>query len=89
MYSITPYTRQQARRIGVEVEPSKRHGKKIDVFRGGQYINSIGAKGMGDYPSYIRSEGKAYADERRRLYHLRASDGPKDSAAYLAKRLLW
>lgn len=89
MYSITPYTREQARRIGVVVKPSRKVDKKLDVYRGGQFISSIGAKGMGDYPTYLRTKGKEYAEERRRLYHQRQADGPKDSPAYLAKRLLW
>ena len=89
MYQILPYTRQQARRIGVSVKPSRREGKKIDVLRDGDYIASIGYKGMGDFPTYLRTKGKDYADERRRLYHLRHKDGPVDSPAYLAKRLLW
>ena len=89
VYSITEHTRQQARRIGVEVRPSKREGKKIDVLRGGLYIGSIGATGYGDYGAFLRTKGKEYATERRRLYHSRQADGPKDSPAYLAKRLLW
>jgi hypothetical protein len=89
MYLITDHTKRQARRLGVEVRPSKREGKKIDVLRGGLYINSIGAKDYGDFGSFLRTEGKEYANERRRLYHLRHKDGPVDSPAYLAKRLLW
>jgi hypothetical protein len=88
-YGITPYTYRQARRIGVEVRPSKRADKKIDVFRGGERIASIGHIQYPDYPHYIRSHGKEYANERRRLYHLRHKDGPKNSPTYLAKRLLW
>lgn len=89
MYQILPYTQRQARRIGVDVKPSKRQGKKIDVLRDGDYIASIGYKGMGDFATYLRTKGKEYATERRRLYHLRHKDGPVDSPAYLAKRLLW
>jgi hypothetical protein len=89
MYEILPYTQRQARRIGVEVKPSRKIDKKLDVFRGGLYIGSIGAKGYGDYGTFLRTENKDYADERRRLYHLRHKDGPVDSPAYLAKRLLW
>ena len=89
MYEILPYTQRQARRIGVEVKPSRKIDKKLDVFRGGEFISSIGSKGMGDFPTYLRTKGKEYADERRRLYHLRQADGPVDSPAYLAKRLLW
>lgn len=89
MYEILPYTQRQARRIGVEVKPSRKIDKKLDVFRGGEFIGSIGSKGMGDFPTYLRTKGEKYATERRRLYHLRQADGPKDSPAHLAKRLLW
>jgi len=32
-YTITNYTRRQAKRLGVTVKPSTRKGKKIDVFK--------------------------------------------------------
>lgn len=89
LYSITQHTKRQARRIGVEVRPSKRPGKKIDVFRDGEKVASIGYKGMGDFGTYIESKGEVFAKERRRLYHLRHKDGPIDSPAFLSKRLLW
>jgi hypothetical protein len=89
MYQILPYTQRQARRIGVEVKPSRKIDKKLDVFRGGLFIGSIGSKGMGDFPTYLRTKSKKFADERRRLYHLRHKDGPVDSPAFLSKRLLW
>ena len=86
---ITEHTTRQAKKFGVHVLPSKRAGKKIDVFRGDNYIGSAGAKGMGDFGIYLETKGREFAEERRRLYHLRAKDGPKDSPAYLSKRLLW
>lgn len=89
MYSITSWTRKQAKRLGLTVKPSRKEGKKIDVMRDGYEIASIGYKGMGDFGTYRESKGKEYADERRRLYHLRHKDGPVDSPAFLAKRLLW
>ena len=89
MNSISNYTHEQAKRLGVSVKPSRKIDKKLDVFRGGEFIGSIGSKGMGDFPTYLRTKGKKYANERRRLYHIRQADGPKDSPAYLAKRLLW
>jgi len=88
-YSITPWTHRQARKLGLEVKPSRKQGKKIDVFRDGYYIASIGYKGMGDFPTYRETKGEAFAKERRRLYHLRHKDGPVDSPAFLSKRLLW
>jgi hypothetical protein len=90
-YSITPYTYRQARRIGVEVRPSKRGDKKIDVFRGGQYISSIGNKDYADYPHYIQSHGKEYADNRRSLYKKRHAPHrlKKGTPSYFASELLW
>ena len=86
-YTITDYTKKKAKEIGVEVKPSHNPKKKIDVFKDGELIASIGAIGYFDYPSYIIEKGKAYADERRRLYHIRH---PKDSLGeYLALWLLW
>jgi hypothetical protein len=91
MYDITPYTKLQAKKLGVEVKPSTRKGKKIDVFREGNKIASIGALGMGDYPTYQKTQGKAFADKRRELYKVRhhKDSKKKDSAGYFADRLLW
>ena len=66
-YIIKDYTKKQALKMGLEVKPSKRKGKKIDVYMGGKFMHAIGALGMMDYPSYLEKEGKAKADERRRL----------------------
>ena len=70
-YSITNYTKQQAKKLGVVVKPSSVKGKKIDVFKNGEKIASVGAIGYADYPTYMKTKGKAYADERRRLYKIR------------------
>ena len=32
-YSITTYTKNRARQLGVIVKPSSRKGKKLDVFK--------------------------------------------------------
>ena len=90
-YSITSYTRKQAKKIGVEVKPSKVKGKKIDVFKKGKKVASVGAIGYGDYPTYIRTKGKKYADERRRLYKIRHNNNRKKvgSNGYYADKLLW
>lgn len=88
-YTITPHTKRQARRLGLEVKPSRREGKKIDVYRDGHRLGSVGAKGYGDFGVYLEEEGKEYAKERRRLYHKRHTEGKKDSKAWLAWNLLW
>jgi len=91
MYDITPYTKAQAKKLGVQVKPSTRKGKKIDVFREGNKIASIGALGMGDYPTYQKTQGKAFADKRRELYKARHHKDSKikNSPGYFADRLLW
>ena len=87
MYHITDYTKQKAKEIAVEVKPSTNPKKKIDVYKDGVFIHSIGARGMGDYPTYMKEKGQEYADERRRLYYIRH---PKESLGeLLAKWLLW
>lgn len=88
MYQITDYTKSKAKEQGLEVKPSTNKNKKIDIFKNREKIASIGALGMSDYPTYIKSHGKAFADERRRLYNLRHK---KDTgiAGRLAKSLLW
>ena len=90
-YSITNYTKSQAKKLGVVVKPSSIKGKKIDVFKNDKKIASVGALGYSDYPTYMKTKGKAYADERRRLYKIRHSKdrNVKGSDGYYADKLLW
>lgn len=71
MYVITEYSRQQARKLGVELRLSSNPKKKIDVYKDGKKIASIGDINYSDYGTYLKTKGKAYADERRRLYRIR------------------
>jgi hypothetical protein len=91
MYHITEYTYKQAKKLGVEVKHSKTKGKKLDVFKDGKKVASIGALGMNDYPTYIRKFGKEFADVRRRLYKIRHKKdrNVKGTAGYYADKLLW
>jgi hypothetical protein len=88
VYQISPYTLAKADKLGVKVAPSTKSGKKLDVFKNGEKIASIGASGMGDYPTYLREKGKAFADERRRLYKIRHGKN-QGVAGKLANNLLW
>ena len=67
-YNITRYTLDRAKQLGVEVKPSTSKGKKIDVFKNGSKVASVGALGYGDYPTYLQLYGKEYAEERRKCY---------------------
>jgi len=91
MYTIRPYTKQQAKKIVVMVKPSTDPKKKIDVFKGDQKVASIGDIKFSDYPHYLQDKGKAVAEERRRLYHIRhkKDSSKKGSPGYYASVLLW
>ena len=56
MYQISAYTKSKAKKIGVNVRPSKTAGKKIDVYKNGTKLASIGAIGYNDYPTYMELE---------------------------------
>jgi hypothetical protein len=87
MYTILPYTFAAAKKLGVIVKASTVKGKKIDVFKDNKKIASIGSEGYSDYPHYLKTHGKEYADERRRLYRIRHT---KDSIGeQMALKLLW
>ena len=91
MYQIQPHTKKQAKKLGVEVKPSTKLGKKIDVFKDKVKIASVGAQGYGDYATYLQTHGKEYADKRRILYkkrHEKYRHIPNTNA-YYADKLLW
>lgn len=95
-YKITPYTKSQAKRLGVTVKPSKTKGKKIDVFKNGVKVASVGAIGYNDYPTFMHLEKKGKvpkgtANSRRKNYKLRhqSNRNVKGSNGYYADKLLW
>jgi hypothetical protein len=90
-YLIKQYTKDKAKKLGVEVKPSKVKGKKIDVFKDGKKIASVGALGYSDYPTYINEKGKDYANKRRTLYKIRHKKDKdvKGTKGYYADKLLW
>ena len=87
MYNIQPYTIKKAKELKVKVVPSTNPKKKIDVYQDNKKIASIGDIRYKDYPTYLRENGKEYADERRRLYHLRHKN--EGIVGKYAKELLW
>lgn len=87
-YKITEYSKRRARELGVDIKPSTEKGKKIDVFKDGKKIVSIGDLKYGDYPTYIQRYGKDYADNRRMLYKMRHKKNT-GLAGYYASKILW
>ena len=88
MYQISEYSYKRARDLGVEIFASKRKNKKIDVFKNGKYLASIGDNRYMDFPSILEKDGQEIANKHRRLYHARHK---KDSgiAGKLALAILW
>ena len=90
-YNITQYTLDRAKQLGVVVKPSTSKGKKIDVFKNGSKVASVGALGYGDYPTYLQLYGKEYADKRRKYYKIRHEKDRHiiDSNGWYSDQLLW
>lgn len=90
-YTITNYTRARARALGVQVKPSTRKGKKLDVFKDGKKVASVGALGYKDFPTFKRTEGNDVANKRRKAYRARhqGEQLKVGSPGYYAWFLLW
>jgi hypothetical protein len=88
MYEILPRTFKQAKKIGVIVKPSRYAKYKIDIFdKQDNYLYSGGDSKYSDYPHYIKTHGKEYADERKRLYANRHQN--ETIRGKIIKFLLW
>lgn len=90
-YNISLHTKKQAKKIGVTVKESKVKGKKIDVFKRGKKIASVGAIGYDDYGSLIDKNKRELADKKRKLYKARhqKTRTKKNSNSYYSDQLLW
>jgi hypothetical protein len=91
MYHITEYTYRKAASIGVTVKPSTRQGKKLDVYKSGKKIASVGAIGYKSYPEFIKEKGLEFANLRRNAYKARHEKDRhiKWSNGWLSDQLLW
>ncbi len=93
IYTITKYTQRQAKRLGVVVKPSTNRHKKIDVYthNGTHKIASIGALGMMDYPTFLKTTNKTHANRRRIQYKRRHEKDrhKKGTPGWYADQLLW
>ena len=54
VYQIKPYSYEQAKKLNVEIKPSNKKDKKIDVYKDKKYICSIGDIHYYDYATYIK-----------------------------------
>jgi hypothetical protein len=91
LYKIKPYSFEQASKLDVTIKPSHLANKKIDVFKNGTRIASIGDSSYPDYPTHILERGLKYADQRRKAYRKRHAKDihNKDGNGYFSNRILW
>ncbi len=89
MYKITDYTKQNAKQLGVDVKLSNKKNKKIDVYKNGKYITSIGQLGYKDYPTYLLENGSTIAKEKRKNFYKRFNKIKEDSTLWYSAKLLW
>ena len=89
-YDITKYSYDKAKQLGVEIKPSTNAKKKIDVFKEGEKIASIGALGYLDYPSYLKKD-KKLAEQKRIAYKARHQKDRlvKGTNGFYADQILW
>lgn len=94
-YKILKYTKDQAKKYGLTVKPSKVKGKKIDVFKDGKKVASVGSINYNDYPNYLELEKKGKvpkgtANKKRKAYKARhVHRTKKGTPAWYADKLLW
>ena len=76
--------RSKARAIGVTIRRSTTRNKKLDVYKNGRKVASIGDIRYEDFNTHNDSE-------RRRRYKMRHENHRhiKGSASYYADKLLW
>jgi len=93
MYEITPYTKKKAEELGVIIFPSEHEKKKLDVYdkETHLFLCRVGDASYKDFPTYVKERGKEYAEERKRLYHIRhkTDEQKHGSPGWFASRLLW
>jgi hypothetical protein len=90
MYKIKQYSKDKAKELGVEIIPSDKKNKKIDIYKDDEFIFSIGDTRYLDYPSYLEY-GKDIADKHRKNYYIRHAKDIKKvgSKGWWAAMILW
>jgi hypothetical protein len=88
MYQITKEQRKLASELGLTIYPSQSK-YKLDVYKNGKYLTSIGDINYNDYFIYLRTQGKAIAQKHRYFYFIRHKKDLLKPRGFLSGRLLW
>jgi hypothetical protein len=82
--------------MGLIVRPSTNKRKKIDVYKNGKLVASIGAIGYNDYPTFLIKESQGiypsgHAAKRRKQYKIRHNSyrSKVGTNSYYADQLIW
>ena len=91
MYQITDYSKARAEELGVQIKPSTRKNKKIDVFKDNKKVASIGALGYGDFGTFQKTKGLEFAKQRQKAYKARHAKDckKKGTAGFFSCAILW
>lgn len=91
VFNIQPAHFRNAKKLGVEIKPSKVKNKKIDVFISDDKVASIGDTRYNDYESFKDLEGIDFANNRRRLYRIRHNKDRNKigTPSFYADKILW
>lgn len=96
MYRITERTRQKANELGLEVKPSKKKNWKLDVYRKGFMVASVGKVDEFDYATALEMEvegslRKGSAEKWRQVYILKnmCQEVIYGTHSYYEYNLLW
>ncbi len=88
-YKISKNSYDIAKELNVTIKPSSNPKKKVDVYKDGKKVASIGATNYNDYNTYIKSKGLDYANKRKKLYRLRHKNDLNKPNGYYANKILW
>jgi hypothetical protein len=93
VYQIKQYTLDRAAELGLIIHLSDNPKYKIEVYDGttGLFLFYGGDSAYADYPTYLETHSKTFADTRRKLYHARHAKEINDvgSRGSVIAYLLW
>ena len=89
-YVILEDSYKMAKLLKLDIKTSKNINKKIDVYKDGLFIFSIGNIKYLDYSHYIKNHSLDYANNRRKLYYKRNKlSHDINSRKYISAKILW